>query len=142
MTLAKTEQSSIIKPESHRIDWVAPDALPIVWPHILPFLEKSLDKYTTAEMAYSAILSGAAKLWVFHKDWIDGFAITSISGDTGCIEKAGGRKLKAWFSDAIKRIEEDFKANGCVTYQVASRKGWIKLIQPDEIDYLLTKVLK
>ena len=142
MTLAKVENLSNIKPESHRIDWVAPDALPIVWPHILPFLEKSLDKFTTSEMVYSAVSQGVAKLWVFHKDWIDGFAVTSINGDTGLIEKAGGRNLKSWFSDAIKKIEEDFKSAGCTTYQVASRKGWIKLIQPDEIDYLLTKVLR
>jgi hypothetical protein len=140
MTLANNEKMCDSEPASYRIDVVDLVNLPVVWPHILPFLEKSLDN-SSPDAIYEALAAGAAKLWIFHKEWVDGFAITSVNGDIGIIEKAGGRNLNGWFKCALKKIEDDFRNSGCKVYQVASRKGWIKMIKPDEIDYLLTKVL-
>lgn len=140
MTLAKDADLCNMTKESHRIDWVAPDALPIVWPQILPFLEKSLDRFTPADIAYQSIALGRAKLWIVHSKWIDGVVLTGVDGDLGVIAACGGENIKDWIH-LREVIENDFRAHGCSRYQYAGRKGWAKLLKADEVDYLYTKVL-
>lgn len=140
MTLANDKKICNSSGESHRIDWIAPGVLPIVWPQIIPLIEKSLDRFTPPEVAYHCIATGQAKLWVIHSKWLDGAVITFSDGDLGVISHCGGKQIKKWIH-LLKVIEDDFRAHGCNRYQYAGRKGWGKLLNADEESYLYTKVL-
>ena len=141
MTLAISKEICNSIDEGHHVDLVCKSTIPVVWPHILPFIEKSLDKFTTAEELYNTCLYGEAKLWIFYKEKIDGFAITDCSSGVGLISFCGGRDMNHWFKNGLEAIEEDFRKHECKYYQIAGREGWKRMIDFDDETMLFTKRL-
>lgn len=140
MTLANEKEICDIQPVSHHIDAVSLELLPIVWPHISHFLEKSLNKTTSLDAVYNAVMNGDAKLWLIHSDKANGCVVTGISNGIGAIVHCGGESIKDWIH-LLSVIEEDFKNNGCIQYQWAGRQGWERIMKYDEKDTLYTRYL-
>lgn len=117
--------------------------IPSIWSHILPLLEKVLNRdpgrYTT-ESVLDDLLNERLQLWLGYEDFedikdlrIDIIAITKIgqfhAKKVLFIEMISGTKLYKWIEnlDMIRKWGTD---NGCTSLEFTARKGFRKYLRP------------
>lgn len=115
-----------------------------VWPLCEPLIQKVLDRtdpFEDIDDIYKDLLSRDRQLWVVERDGeIQAAILTSIheyrGKRYGTLTHAGGKNASEWF-DIVNPIGEYFKREGCLTFTIIGRKGWLKYLPDWQTDKVI-----
>lgn len=114
------------------------------WPHVRPFIEKAMArtgilKSYDPEYVFEKLKTFEFQCWIGHSNkQIKVVHITTIEVKPKrkilCIPFVGAVEgtIEDWI-DHLEVFKEFAKAHGCTTVRGYGRKGWEKVLQPDDV---------
>lgn len=127
----------------------SPQALPLVWPTIQPWLEKTLSEappWWRLSDIHERCLNGDLIAWVACiGDKAYGMLLTGIEqyheAKVCGVPWIGGSKMPAWIGAAQYIIESWAKAAGCTHLSGGGREGWARVANMKNYGPILSKDL-
>lgn len=105
-----------------------------VWDIAKPQIQKVLDKAEQDDIGliYQELINGDRQLWMVLKDGeVKASVLTMIQEyhgkRFGYLTHAGGENAAEWFH-IVNPIGDYFKAEGCTSFRIVGRKGWLKYL--------------
>lgn len=126
--------------------------LPIIWPKIEGYVDKSLARDPLRRFwpinVLECLIEGRSRLWVAfdsERDEFDGFVITEIIPWPRAKEcrawLIGGQRLRLWQDEMRRMIEAYARAQGCTHNTGQGRKGWTRMPGYEDGGSEIVKVL-
>lgn len=115
---------------------ISPEDAPFYWVLAKDNIQSVIDRfeYEDIEDLYDDVLNAHRQLWLVFKDGeVVASVLTAIKEyhgkRYGVLTHAGGRGAEEW-ARIVNPIGEYFKSEGCQTFQIVGRRGWMKYL-PD-----------
>jgi hypothetical protein len=135
------------------LDRVPLEAVPTLWPHVLPHITRAIDAVTTSETPegiLSELLADRNGLWVIMEADSPlpflGAAVTCMyptnNGTVSEIRYLAGRQGGRWIRQCLREFEAISKASGADILHIRGRRAWRRYL-PDyrEVQTVIEKRL-